>query len=176
MRSVCTENVCMSPRRLDLRPGVTEPVVLLISRREIESGDVRSVIDRLLTLFRDPQSIWRYRGQLTLVIDGYNHDPRELVDIREVRSFLQGFDRHWPYWAFFFNQVDDSIKLYLSCPCGSAYLGGGAVEIDGKKLGDALMRGFAAMNSIFDDHRFPEDELETMSRGVIEVVEQAGLA
>jgi hypothetical protein len=60
--------------------------------------------------------------------------------------------------------------------CGSAYLGGGAVEIDGKKLGDALMRGFTAMNSIFDDHRFPEDELETMSMGVIEVVEQAGLA
>ena len=39
-----------------------------------------------------------------------------------------------------------------------------------------LMRGFAAMNSIFDDHRFPGDELETMSMGVIEVVEQAGMA
>lgn len=166
----------MSAQRFDLRPGVTEPVVLLISRREIEFSDVCSVVDRLLTQFRDPQSIWRYRGQLTLVIDGYNQDPRELVDIREVRSFLQEFDRHWPYWAFFFNQVDDSIKLYLSCLCGSAYLGGGAVEIDGKKLGDALMRGFTAMNSIFDDHRFPEDELETMSMGVIEVVEQAGLA
>ena len=38
------------------------------------------------------------------------------------------------------------------------------------------MRGFAAMNSIFDDHRFPGDELETMSMGVIEVVEQAGMA
>ena len=32
------------------------------------------------------------------------------------------------------------------------------------------------MNSILDDYRFPEDELETMSRGVIEVVEQAGMA
>ena len=113
---------------------------------------------------------------LSLVIDGCNQDPWELVDIREVLSFLQEFDRHWPYWAFFFNQVDDSIKLYLSCLRGSVYLGGGAVEIDGKKLGDALLPGFAAMNSIFDDYRFPEDELETMSRGVIEVVEQAGMA
>jgi hypothetical protein len=86
----------MSAQRFDLRPGVTEPVVLLISRREIEFGDVCSVVDRLLTQFRDPQSIWRYRGQLTLVIDGYNQDPRELVDIREVRSFLQEFDRNWP--------------------------------------------------------------------------------
>lgn len=32
------------------------------------------------------------------------------------------------------------------------------------------------MNSIFDDHRFAEDELESISNGVIEVVEQAGMA
>lgn len=100
----------MSARRFDLRLGVTEPIVLLISRREIQLCAARSVVDRLLTQFRDPQSIWRYRGQLSLVIDGYNQDPWELVDIREVLSFLQEFNRHWPYWTFFFNQVDDSIN------------------------------------------------------------------
>lgn len=35
------------PPRLDLRPGLREPVVLLISRREIESGDLASVLSRL---------------------------------------------------------------------------------------------------------------------------------
>jgi len=50
------------------------------------------------------------------------------------------------------------------------------VEIEGKKQGDTLMRGFAAMNSIFDDYGFPEPELEAMSNGVIEVVEMAGMA
>jgi len=29
--------------RLDLRPGVSEPVVLLISRREVKAGDIASV-------------------------------------------------------------------------------------------------------------------------------------
>ena len=165
----------MSSPRFDLRRGVTEPIVLLISRREVEAGDIRSTVDRLLGLFNTPELIWRYRGQMTLVVDGYNDDLRELVDIAEVRSFLREFDAAWPYWAFFFNQVDDSIKLYLSCLCGTFYLGGGAVEIDAKKLGDALMRGFGAMNSIFDDHGFPESEREAMSRGVIDVVEQAGM-
>ena len=32
------------------------------------------------------------------------------------------------------------------------------------------------MNSILDDNRFQEDELGTMSRGVIEVVKQTDLA
>jgi hypothetical protein len=32
------------------------------------------------------------------------------------------------------------------------------------------------MNGIFDDHRFPECELEAISKGAIEVVEQAGIS
>ena len=32
------------------------------------------------------------------------------------------------------------------------------------------------MNSIFDDHGFPESELEAMSNGVVEVIGQAGMA
>lgn len=38
-----------------------------------------------------------------------------------------------------------------------------------------LMRGFAGLNALFDKYGFPERELEIMSRGVIEVIEQAGM-
>ncbi len=116
-----------------------------------------------------------YRGQMTMVFDGYDSDPRELVDIPEVRTFLVEFDQQWPYWAYFFNQVDDTIKLYLSCICGVSYPGGGVVEIDSEKLRISLMQGFAGLNSVFERFGFSEDELEIASRGVIEMVEQAGL-
>jgi hypothetical protein len=33
--------------RFDLRPGVTEPVILMISRRQVESADVASVLSKL---------------------------------------------------------------------------------------------------------------------------------
>ena len=100
--------------RLDLRPGVTEPVVLMISRREVEAADRASVLSRLKVFLATREDAWRYRGQMTLVVDGYNHDPRELVDIPEVRALLRNLEAEWPYWAYFFNQVDDSIKLLLS--------------------------------------------------------------
>lgn len=161
--------------RFDLRPGVTDPVVLQISRREVEAGDVQSVVGRLNETFASADAIWRYCGQMSLVIDGYLDDVRELVDITEVRQFVRQLDQSWPYWAFFFNQVDDSLKLYLSCLCGGFFPGGGAVEIDGKKLGLALQRGFAAMNAIFDDNGFLDDKLEVLSNGVIEYVELAGM-
>ena len=165
-----------STPRFDLRPGVTEPVVLIISRRQVEQHDVASVLNELKPLLATREDTRLYRGQMSLVVDGYNDDPRELVDVPEVRAFLRAFERQWPYWAFFFNQVDDSIKILGSCVCGASYPGRGAVEMDATKLRDFLLRGFAGMNSLFEKHGFPESELEVMSRGVIEVIEQGGMA
>lgn len=90
--------------------------------------------------------------------------------------FLQALERSWPYWAYFFNQVYDSLIIFLSCPGGASYPGGGAVEMDLGKLQEALTRGFDGINSIFEKHGFPEDELESMSRRMMEVIEQAGMA
>ena len=162
--------------RIDLRPGVTEPVVLMISRRQVEACDIASVMVNLKPFLATREDAWLYRGQMALVVDGYNDDPRELVDIPEVRALLQELYQQWPYWAFFFNQVDDSIKLLGSCICGTRFPGGGAVEIDGHRVEEFLMNGFAGMNSIFQKHGFPEAELESMSRGLVEVLEQAGMA
>ena len=85
--------------RLDLHPGVTEPVVLMISRREVEAGDIASVVSRLKVFLATREDAWLYRGQTTLVVDGYNSDPRELVDIPEVRAILRQFNADCPYWV-----------------------------------------------------------------------------
>ena len=162
--------------RIDLRPGVSEPVVLMISRREVEAADLASVLSRLKVFLATREDAWLYRGQMTLVVDGYNNDPRELVDIPEVRALLRGLEAEWPYWAYFFNQVDDSIKLLLSCVAGCRFLGRGAVEMDADLVASALARGFGGMNIVFERFGFPEDELEKMSNGLVEVLQQAGMA
>ena len=168
-------HMTQSPR-LDLRPGISEPVVLMISRREVEAADLASVVSRLKIFLATREDAWRYRGQMTLVVDGYNNDPRELVDIPEVRALLRRLEAEWPYWAYFFNQVDDSIKLLLSCVAGCRFLGRGAVEMDADLVAGALARGFGGMNIVFDRFGFPEDELEKMSNGLVEVLQQAGMA
>ncbi len=164
----------MTPR-FDLRPGVTEPVVLMISRRQVESADIASVLIKLKPFLAAREDAWLYRGQMSLVVDGYNEDAREIIDIPEVRAFLQLLNEQWPYWAFFFNQVDDSIKLLGCCVCGANFPGNGVIEIDGAKLVDFLHRGFGGMNFIFEKFGFPEDELKTMGDGLLEVIEQSGL-
>ena len=148
----------------------------MISRREVEAGDLDSVLSRLKVFRANREDTWRYRGQMTLVVDGYDDDPRELVDILEVRTLLRRLEAAWPFWAYFFNQVDDSIKLLLSCAAGHQFLGRGAVEMDAELVAKALSRGFGGMNIIFEEHGFPESDLEAQSLGLVEVLEQAGMA
>lgn len=148
----------------------------MISRREVEAGDVKSVLARLKVFRATREDAWLYRGQMSLVVDGYNNDPRELVDIPEVRRLLKELEAQWPFWAYFFNQVDDSIKLLISCAAGKAFLGRGAVEMDPELVGDVLRHGFGGLNLICDEHGFPEADLEAQSRGLVQVLEQAGMA
>ncbi len=54
--------------RFDLRPGITEPVVLLISRQAIESGNVGVVAQRLRLLTASREDTWRYRSQVCLAL------------------------------------------------------------------------------------------------------------
>jgi hypothetical protein len=164
----------MTPPRLDLRKGVTDPVVLMISRRQVEQQDLASVLDALKLFTATREDAWRYRGQMSLVVDGYNHDPRDLVDIPEVRSLLKRLGAEWPYWGFFFNQVDDSIKILGSCCCGVEFPGRGAAVIDAALLPGFLNHAFAGMNALFDKHGFPESELEAMSMGLVDLLMPQG--
>ena len=36
---------------------------------------------------------------MTHVVNGYNHDSRELVDIPELRALLRGLESEWPDWT-----------------------------------------------------------------------------
>lgn len=70
----------------------------------------------------------------------------------------------WPQWAYFLNQVDDSLKLLLSCVAGRTFLGVGAVEIDAELVASVLSRASNGMNMVCDRFGFPDAELEKMSR------------
>ena len=150
---------------LDLRPGITDPVMIVISRRQVEEADLDSVMANLRLLSATREDVRRYRGQAVLTVDGYNDDNRELVDIASVRALLKSMYQSWPYFAFFLNQVDDSIKLLASCACGAEYLGGGAVRMDAGKLGEFMHTGFDGINIMCEKHGFSEQELEVTVEG-----------
>jgi hypothetical protein len=56
------------PPRQDLRPGVSEPVVLMISRREVEQDDLASVLARLQVFLATREDAWLYPEAVKVVV------------------------------------------------------------------------------------------------------------
>lgn len=155
-------------RFFDLRPGITDPVIFVITRQQIEAEDLESSLEFLRSLVPsdNPQRIWSHKGRLSLVISGYDADPRELFEIPEVRRYLRSIDEHWPFWLFFLNQADESIKVVAACLASTEEVAPGLAHIDPAGLQRFMERAFSAVNFIFETCGFPESENEILSRGV----------
>lgn len=74
---------------LDALAGAADVVVLRITRREIISGRIGEVVDRLMVLSDRREHVQRHEGTLLLEIEGYDEDPREVCEIPEVAGFIR---------------------------------------------------------------------------------------
>lgn len=160
--------------QLDNQPGIHDPVILMIGRAAVVQNDLVAVVSQLRLLSATREDCWLYRGQLSIAFDGYDTDARELIDIPEVRSFVMGLHSAWPYWAFFLNQLDHTINLWVACLCGDEFPGGGQVQIDVQKLQNLLVHGFECMNELFLKHDFPEKDLLVQSEGLARMLSEIG--
>jgi len=92
-------------------------IVLDITRREIESGNIASALERLHVLTDSAESVRRYRESLVFQIGGYDSDPRELPDIPEVRAFFRRLAAEWPHWMWFLHRGVGAVGLLLALLC-----------------------------------------------------------
>ncbi|HRD86650.1 MAG TPA: hypothetical protein PK752_00115 [Accumulibacter sp.] len=158
-----------------LRPAVTDPVILMFSRRQVETLDLAEPLQFLRRLTADRHTALEFSGRLSLVIDGYNDDPRELFEIPDVRAYINGLDQEWRYWFFFLSQADDSIKLLESCLCETIEVVPGVTSVDMEQLESALARHFGAMNALCEALDVPEEKNEEISEGIINLIHNAAV-
>ena len=158
-----------------LRPGVTEPVVLMFSRSQVETCNVDEPLQLLRRITADRRTAIDFCGRISLVVDGYNDDPRELFEIPEVRSYLARLDQAWPYWFFFLSQADESIKLLESCLCDTIEVVPGVTSIDLDQMERSLARHFAAMHRLREALGLPEDLCEEVAEGIIGMFRNAAV-
>jgi hypothetical protein len=92
-------------------------VVLQVTRREIETGYIASVTERLQILVDSPANVRLYRECLLLEVTGYDNDPRELVEIDEVRRYFKRLAQEWPFWLWFLMRSVGAIPLLVALLC-----------------------------------------------------------
>lgn len=96
-------------------PGL---LALVITRQEIESGSLGSVIERLHILTDSAENVERYGSSMIFIVTGYDHDPRELPQIPEVVAYFRALTASWPHWLWFLAPGVGAITLLFAMLCG----------------------------------------------------------
>lgn len=110
-------------------------IVFEVSKREIDTQNIASSLERLLVMTDSRTNVLRYRESVVFLVSGYDEDSRELVEIPEVRSFFRKLTAEWPHWFWFLARSFGSISLLMSLLC--------AVRIrrEGKMVGTEFLDG-----------------------------------
>jgi hypothetical protein len=161
--------------RQDLRPGLAEPVYLIVSRAQVETGDATQPLRWLHSLSSDPRTARAFMGRVSVIVEGYDDDPRELFEIAQVRAFVGQLDEQWPYWFFFLSQMDDSIKLIESCLCETIEVVPGVASFDFEQLERYLARHFTAFNRLCEAVKLPPETAEAISEEIIRLFQNAAV-
>ena len=89
-----------------------------ITKKEIETQNVELLLNRLYPLKR-PLLARKLFERISLSIDGYDADNRELWEIEEVRSYIAQLDEKFPYWFYFSKKtrVFQLFDFFALCLC-----------------------------------------------------------
>lgn len=91
--------------------------MLEIAAHEVATQNIASSLERLHALSDTAEAAQRFQEKLFLSVRGFDHDPRELVEIPEVRSFFAKLTDAWPHWFWFLSRDSGDISLLLALLC-----------------------------------------------------------
>ena len=127
-----------------------EVLHLRIARSDIESRILDNTLDLLTELISSREIILVAKDKLEITIDGYCDDPRELIEIPEVVSFIRDLDTAWPHWLLFCDPQKNWLPLVFYCICGRP-LSGGKIEIEMSTVKPTLYRWCIALNDLSNE-------------------------
>jgi|GEM_PF-2389697 len=92
-------------------------LILDITKKDITTGGIGSVLERLHVLTDTRASVVRFRESLVFQVGGFDSDRRELPEVAEVRAFFRALTDAWPHWPWFLARGMGSLGLLMSLLC-----------------------------------------------------------
>ena len=156
-------------------PAKDQQIFVVCDSAAITAGDISEVLAVLKSLTGDRSSAMSAEGAVTLVFRGYDHDPRELEAIPEVREWFAKLFAAWPYWSFFASRVDQTVPLVLTLLLPGENVVGepGMVgwSFDQEKLRPLLLEMFGHQNELIERLDIGEDVNERVTHDFIGAVQ-----
>ena len=130
--------------------GTTKVVAIAITREEIEVGDTSGTVARLEELVRTREAAMASCQRVTLFVDGYDDDPREVWQIPEARAFVRRLFAQFPY-LFFLAMTEPqpaTLELLALCCCDCTVDPDGSLRFDPEQWKTFLEAGFVGLNRL----------------------------
>jgi hypothetical protein len=145
----------------DRHAASADLAIVLFTRSEIEAAAVGSAVERLMLFSDVAENVRRYEGRVGLLFEGYDADPRSLVEIPECVAFFRAVDCQWSHWLHFLVARPDALNLafLLLADVRPLSLDGDRRSFaikDPDQLTNLLVRLLVSMNTLHTNYGVPE--------------------
>jgi hypothetical protein len=141
-----------------------EPVIIIISREEVEAGNIEPALITLKQIVASPDTARSYLEKADIAFHGYDNDTRELYEITEVRNYVYKLDEEFPFWLFFLSKKLSDLQTLLLCFMPPYLTEEAKAEIFSTKIGELLERRlFPALNYMCAYAGIDEEEIEYLT-------------
>jgi len=94
---------------------IFSPLLIVISKEEVQSGNIEPALSALKKLTESPEVAKSYVENVDIAFDGYNNYTEELFEIVEVRDYVFKLDDEFPYWLYFLSKKHLGLQALLLC-------------------------------------------------------------
>ena len=136
---------------------------VVVGREDVEACGPTEVLGTLNKLTANKVTAVKFMGKVDIRVHGYDHDPRELFEIPEVRMFFSKLDQQFPFWLFFLSTDTEALKLLALSLCKIIRVSPTASAYDQGDFANFIDSHLAAMNHIFDSFQIPKEINEQRS-------------
>lgn len=159
-----------------LSPAKDGLLVYAITRESVIARDIAPLLDKLRPLSQSRELALRYEGHIAFYFEGWEHDPREIAAIPEIRAYFAALTEAWPYWLHFIEKVGETFSQLLCLLCRGEYV---AVRdgmacwsfADLNEVQNLVLRLFADMNGLYETLDLPEALNERISQEIAQLLE-----
>lgn len=148
-----------------------DPIAVIISRAEVEAGDIEHVLSTLQRFTLTPETARASFERVDIAFHGYDQDTRELYEIPEVRSFVYQLDEQFPFWLFFLSKRHLGLQCLLLCFLPPYLTEQARSRIFPERINQLLSsRWFPAMNQICEYAGFSERQVKQLTDRVVNYI------
>jgi len=139
------------------------PIMVVVSRDEVEGSDISGPLSTLRHLISSPEIIRACRERVNIAFDGYNETTEELFEMPNVRNFVHALDAEFPYWLYFLSRSFSSLQCITLCFLPPFLTEEARVRIHREQLKNLIERRWGpALNHICGAADIPDSECDAL--------------